>query len=437
MEKLRHRINNYESAISPNLFDNIMAERNKKKQDSSIGFWMLALGTFALLAFANLQLSKNTIPIFTNTINTPVTPHTNTPKIKLNTHAVSPIIEQKMEEKSLTTKTSSISLNKKHDNKAIVPKNHLNLSSNIDKINIKKTPHNLSKNVASVKLTPNFEIPKTTSTLSIPLPTLLPKALLSSQPTPQYTLPNNDCYAFSGRSRNGNSNIFIDLWGSPDYVKSNLTAKTPEYKTYPKNRTESENYEFSYSAQFGIGLETGLGVVIRSGVNYSQYESRFHTSNPDYKKVTIEQIFDNMGNPIRIDTITTIGSLDVQHYNTHKYIGVPLTLGYTTSGRKLDIGINVGAQFNINTISKGRFLGTDLQTTDFTLFQNSDKSAYKTKIGVQGIANLTFAYELGNHFDLILAPHVKLTPHSIAVKDYPITEKLMTTGLWIGTRIRF
>ena len=435
MKNFRHRINNYESAISPNLFDNIMAER-KKKQDTSVGFWAITISVFALLAFATLQTSLKQESITPSSHEAPVAVNnTSTPKQLSESNTTIALIEQQSSTNQTTlspNSTASIKKNSTKTTSTVAHSRRPKLANSIpQKINyspIQKT--NSAKTNSTAVPNRAFTSP------SIPLPTMLPTALLSERPIIN-PFPNNDCYTFTGRNRNGNSKLFIDFLGSPDYVNSKLTPKSSENQNYKKSRAGTENYEFSYSGQFGIGLETGSGVVIRSGVNYSRYESRFRKSDPDFKKVSIEQIFDQQGNLIRTDTITTIGTLDIQHYNTHKYIGIPLTLGYTTSGRKLDIGVNVGAQFNIQTSSKGRFIGADLQTTDFTLFQNSNKPAYKTQIGIQGIANLTFAYEIGEHFDLILAPHVKFTPSSITTNDYPLTEKLITTGLWLGGRVRF
>ena len=438
MKKIKHIINNHESAISPNLFDNIMAERNRRKKDPTVGFWLLSLSILSMLTVVSYFASTNNSSDLSATINEPIAANTIEPKVNLETRSIAPIVKQQTNTKeNIQTNTiSGKSTSFKKNPSALLQQ------PNITSKTLTQTTEIESNSAPTLSLPlPNIIanpiIANSATALSLPLPTLLPTALLASQPTIELPLPNNDCYTFTGRNRNGNSTFFIDFLGSPDYVKSNITAKTAEFKSYQKNRSATENYEFSYSAQFGVGLETGFGVVIRSGVNYSVYESRFHKSDPDFKKVTIEQIFDNQGNLLRIDTITTIGTLDIQHFNTHKYIGIPLTLGYTTSGRKLDIGVNLGAQFNIQTKSKGRFIGADAQTTDFTLFRNSQTPAYKTNIGLQGIANLTLAYEVTDHLDIIIAPHAKFTTKSITTKDNPLEEKLMTTGLWLGGRIRF
>ncbi len=434
MENFRHKINNFESPISPDLFDNIMAERNKKKRGFAAGFWLLGIGALALLTVTVYQFyGVNDTKITAAKTTTTTKPNSleTTKKLKYN-HQITDLQTPATSSPNLTKPTSSDRkfIPKTINSTIFTPKSQEN---NIFEESSRQT-NQQSTFVKTVAYSPKNRVALSPS---IPLPTLLPTALLAAQPTVKYGCPNNDCYAFNGRIRNGNSKLFIDLLGSPDFVNRKLSAKSSEFASYQKSRIATENYEFSYSAQLGIGLETGSGIVIRSGINYSQFESRFRKSDTDYKKVTIEQIFDNQGNPIRIDTVVTYGALDIQHYNTHKYIGIPLSLGYTTSGRKLDVGFNVGAQFNIQTTSTGRFIGTNLQTTDFAQAINGNKPAYKTKLGIQGIANITFAYEIGDHFDIILAPHVKFSPKTITTNDYPLNEKLTTTGLWIGGRIRF
>ncbi len=404
-----------------------MDKRNKKKRKPFAGFWLIATGCVFLFG-ASYFVFKDT-PHNTNTVQDTVVTTRTKQKTESNFHRIIPSKKQSNHTQKINQPNTKNQISTAITPSPTRPAQHTPKTIVINRSAIHQSVHAPAPSAINT--------PKNNSlfAVSLPLPTLLPTALLASQP--KITVPNNDCYAFTGRNRNGNSTLFVDALGSPDYVKRNITAKSAEFATYKKNRIETENYEFSYSAQLGIGLETGAGIVIRSGLNYSQYESRFRKSDPDFKKVTIEQIFDNNGNHIRSDTITTYGTLDIQHYNTHKYMGIPLTLGYTTSGRKLDIGIHIGAQFNIQTTSTGRFLAANLQTTDFANAVNENKSAYKTKLGIQGIANVTLAYELGDHFDIILAPHVKFSPKTITQTDYSLDEKLTTTGLWIGGRIRF
>lgn len=244
-----------------------------------------------------------------------------------------------------------------------------------------------------------------------------------------------DCYSFNRTMEQ--ISLFSDLLVSPDYITPSFEAKSKEYRNYIRQRKETEDYQLSYSTQIGLGVQTKRGLVFKVGANYSRYNTRFHKSNPSFKKIIIEQIFDNNGDFVREDTLTEIGTLDIQHFNKQEFIGIPLTVGYMTANQKLNIGFNLGVQLNIRMSTKGRIIGSDEQVSKMLISSINPNPVYKEKIGLQGIANFVLAYGLTSKFDLILSPHVKFMPKSITQETYPLRENLMTAGIWVGGRLHF
>lgn len=445
----KHIINNHESAVNPMLFDNIIAIRNQRKRKRIYFYWGITISAAVLFAFSAYALnhpyaSSNSTPIATQK----VAQNNETATIKYTTNQSQPV-SNPTQTTAPTSEATTASTTSKSPQTS--PFNNHSLALKVAPTKQKKAiptdypkmppsfSKEMSKDMAAKVSSPSviFAKDRLASKTLRPLPNSMAPALTLPNPNIFYSCPNNDCYAFTGRKRKGQSKFFIDLLGSPDYVKANMGAKSTEFNSYVKERLETEDFYTAYSAQFGLGVETGVGIIFRTGINLSRYETRFRKSDPNFKKVTIEQIFDANGNLIGTQTVTTYGSLDIQHYNRHQYIDIPLTIGITTSGRKIDFGINAGLQFNISTESTGRFIGLDHQTTNFTLYKTSSKPAYRTRISTQPIANVTMAYEINDHLDIIVAPHFKITPKSITTKDYPIDEQLMTAGLWIGGRYRW
>ncbi len=439
---ISHIINSFESPVNPALFDQIIKSRNARNRKKKWGIWasflaIFVMGTASFLFWGNPKPPKQTQkqPEMAT-----ATTHLNKKNLRQQPRQL-PLAEKSLSENPLAEKSAPQATPTKNRKQlaASFPKTHKSDAQNLAprQTNVANSPNqailpakNTTPAESSLKLAQKrTPVAKNTA--------LLPGLVAFMEPTPyQLPLPNHDCYSFNGRNRNP-STLFLDILGSPDWVQSTLATRTRDFNSYQTTRESTEKPEFSYSAQVGIGLETGSGIVFRTGVNYSRYETKFYKKDPAFKKVTINQIFDQQGNLIKLDTITTIGTYEIQHYNKQVFIGIPLTIGYTTAGKKLDIGLNMGLQFNIKNQADGRIIGTDGQVSNLTISSTNTKPIYKSNVGIQGIANLNLALEINKHLDLIVAPHVKITPNPITTTDYPLTEKLLTTGLWVGGRIRF
>lgn len=440
----QQRLENFSATVPAGAFEQIMAER-KKRRDKGFFFPFKTIFSLTLIMvlsflagnyFLSNQIAGNQ-PTNNNSNLVPVT------TIKTDTKTQEPTLSMTVE---TPTKAIDISKTTKRVIKTTTPPTGV-------KKTIKQSTPIITKSIATVdRVLPvinntNILVTKASSSIANRklakqlsfIPKIKLKSLIPDNSDAQLTdklqaLPD-ECYSF-GRQR-FYSNYYLDLLYSPNYSLRFLSTKDPEYIGYKKAREKTEDYYYAYSAGLRLGLVAESGFSLRVGFTYSRLTEIFnHLDKNTVQEITIWEI-----DPITLDTTgshteTVAGELYIKHYNTHTSFGLPVYLGYQTDGEDWVISANVGAQYNFQYKTEGRFLGTNLKPANYTIRENDPDKAFKDQIGIELLASFGVGYKITDGMQIVLEPNLRYTLNNISTPANPVEQKYLTMGIWAGLRFK-
>lgn len=446
----QQKLGNFSATVPAGAFEQIMAEREKRR-DKGFLFPFKTITSLALLfAFSLLAgnyffsdnmsnqpntNSNNFVPITTvekdtKTTNTTTTVETAVTKTKPVT-ATSEIITPKAKATTTTTiqpKKQPVPIIKES---VILPKKTIPVTTapiaSISKESISKNW--LSESLSKTKLTKQISFVPEIKLKSFILADS--KFNLSDK---LQALPD-ECYSF-GRQR-FYSSYYLDLLYSPNYSLPLLQAKNSEYVAYKKAREKTEEYNYAFSTGLRLGLVAESGFALRVGFTYSQLTEVFNLLDKNtFREITIWETDPITGDTTGSHTETVQGELYIKHYNTHTSFGLPIYLGYQTDGEDWVLSANVGAQYNFQYKTKGKFLGTNLKPADYTVRKDDPDKAFKDQIGIELLASFGIGYKITDGMQIVLEPNLRYTLNDISTPANPIEQKYLTMGIWGGLRFK-
>ncbi|MCI5084203.1 MAG: hypothetical protein MRY78_21055 [Saprospiraceae bacterium] len=247
----------------------------------------------------------------------------------------------------------------------------------------------------------------------------------------QLQITDTDCAKFGPEK----GQIFVDFLVSPDMALREMSPLNEEYRDYVRQRQNTEDPSFAFSAALRVSVVSGAGFVMRSGLSYSQINEKFEYVDQSVAITTIVEITNNMGEVIGMDTIEQTGVRKKITHNTLRTLDLPIIMGYEMYYEKFAFSINAGPYLNLRFDQTGDFLSPDdLQPVSYSSNDPNGVRAFKKQLGVGWFGSLGFQYNIDKKLFLLVEPYFKIYPKSFTRKDFAAQQRYFTTGLSIGLR---
>ena len=191
------------------------------------------------------------------------------------------------------------------------------------------------------------------------------------------------------------------------------------------------------------GLQAGLygrithrdiPVYLQTGILYSRISEKMDLAysyvRSDTTRGVISVTVSQMGDTITtiygdIVTETQVNGRTIRHH-FHRFLDLPLMLGYQHRGRYVDIGIEAGALINVFMRSSGYILDTPESFVNL-----NEQSPFKSRLGVSYVAGVNVSKPVGIG-SVYLALRYRHIPDNITVEQASIQQTYRQVGLNLG-----
>lgn len=168
--------------------------------------------------------------------------------------------------------------------------------------------------------------------------------------------------------------VFTPQWAQR-HLKSEGTINNyteTNWNNYIAERKNTENPEISFTAGLRGGYRFCNGISLRTGLLFSQIQETFRYQKTEEVSVTTQTTI----TIVHPDGSTTVevhnqqnqveGIRAITAYNKHRFLDIPLLLGYETQWGKWTINAEAGLWYNIGYWNRGKMLNfNDSLTHDF------------------------------------------------------------------------
>lgn len=230
----------------------------------------------------------------------------------------------------------------------------------------------------------------------------------------------------------------IEIYASPDLVMKNTTTNKPVSDYYLAKKDSSESKLASFTVGIRISKAIGENMVFKTGVQYSQANTKFSYRTENERKqttvITSRVIVRSPGDTIIVrDTSITeqIGYSVNTSYNKLSSIDIPILLGYEWSFNDWKIGLNAGPIINISSWQKGETLDTSFQPINFS---KSKATIFKKNMGLGLYGGLSIIKNIGANTSIFAEPYFRYNLFSITNSSSLINEKYKVAGVLLGVR---
>ncbi len=226
--------------------------------------------------------------------------------------------------------------------------------------------------------------------------------------------------------------VFADFSAGPQYSHKMLELRNNDFQPVLNAREDNESFMFSYNANARIGVKLANGLTGMAGISYDRYNERFDYFNPNEQLPieTIVIVVEGMDSVVNV-SIDAIGNHTVKHTNTLSFISIPLTVGYSILGEKVNLGIHGGVAVNLLFAKSGRIVNENgLQTLSGPV----KKETFRTNAGLSLMGGIVLEYKIDRELAFFVEPRFNYTLSSLTSKDYPIEQKYVNAGLNFGLR---
>ena len=221
---------------------------------------------------------------------------------------------------------------------------------------------------------------------------------------------------------------YIEIYGGPDIAFRSLSDTGNS--TYLQKRKESTKFSSAYSAGIRYTRVFGNGMSIRTGVNYSQINEKFTYVQGNLVQVTyiIDANGDTTGSYI------TTGTRYKTTHNKFRTIDVPLLIGYELGNGKFHANINAGVIINAYSWQKGEVLDASLKPVSITTGKANSPYQYKTNIGLGFMTGISAYYKLNEKIHILAEPYFRYSLSPMSKENLTFKQKYNTAGLRLGIR---
>jgi hypothetical protein len=226
----------------------------------------------------------------------------------------------------------------------------------------------------------------------------------------------------------GNKTYF-ELYGGPDYAFRSLhdTANS----AYLQKRKESTRFKTGFSAGVRYTRVFKNSMSVRTGVNYSQINEKFTFNQGNIVQVTY--IINNNGDTI--GSYTTTGSRHKTTINRYRSVDIPVVIGYELGNGKLHANINAGAVVNIYSWQKGDVMDMNGNPVTITTGKSPSKYQFKTNAGIGFIGAVSVYYKLNDRLHIMAEPYFRYNLSQMNKEEITLKQKYHTAGLRLGIRL--
>ena len=191
----------------------------------------------------------------------------------------------------------------------------------------------------------------------------------------------------------------------------------------------------AFSGALRLSMVSDKGLAVRTGINYSQINEKFTYFSGSEEIIQYINRYDQDGNVIGTDTLIEVGARHKVTHNQYRMLDIPFLLGYEIGKGRLGVSLNGGAYLNLLFRQKGDFLSPqDLRPVSFDSGNPDAYPAFKQQVGLGWYGSIGFAYRTSANLQIVLEPHFKIFPKSVTRDQYAVTQRYMSTGLFIGLR---
>ncbi len=225
--------------------------------------------------------------------------------------------------------------------------------------------------------------------------------------------------------------LFFDLTASPDFALRSIRPKDEQSLPLALKRLETESAKQSYSLGSIFSLVSPHGWSFRTGFEYTQINERFAYQGDVEERVIIEVIYNDQGQIIGTDTTYESYAPYYASNNLYRLFDIPLLVGYQLDLKKFALTFHGGTYVNLFLAPEGRFFSPELQPVSF-----EEVPAFRKRASLSLAAAFGINYRLSSRLNLVFEPKFRYFFGPITTKDYLLEQQYMVVGLNLGARLR-
>ena len=234
----------------------------------------------------------------------------------------------------------------------------------------------------------------------------------------------------SEKNTAGNKRYF-EIYAGPDYAFRNITDTGNS--AYLQKRKESSRFTSAFSTGIRYTKVFNNGMSFRTGINYSQINEKFKYAEGNI----IQVVYITNSNGDTTGSFTTSGTRYKTTFNKFRTIDIPLMIGYEMGNSRLHVNFNAGAIVNLYSWQKGDVLDTAYKPVNITTGNSTSPYQFKTNMGIGFIGAVSVYYKLTNRLHLLAEPYFRYNFSPASKTDLTLKQKFTTAGLRIGLRLDF
>ena len=250
--------------------------------------------------------------------------------------------------------------------------------------------------------------------------------------------PDNGCANFGQK---GKSYFTVEAVVGPDYSFKSMNARSTEPSDYIGARETSETLQLGFSGGARVSLVTPSGMILKSGLMYAQINEKFEYSTETIVSESEMPIMDTIINGPAdttflsgVVTVTQVENQVAKSYNQYRMVDVPFLIGYGIEKGKFNLELNTGVLVNVLFRQRGRILDPSLNPVVIT---DNAQNYFNKTIGLSVYGSVGLVFRTGVDWAFIVEPNVRYQFNPITKSTYPIIQKHLTAGLYLGGRYYF
>lgn len=232
--------------------------------------------------------------------------------------------------------------------------------------------------------------------------------------------------------------MYLELGAGPEYYQRELLTKAPAAADYRQMRENTETLLVGTQALLRFSMISPHGVVVRSGLQWSQQRENFVYSLPPVTTITLQPQLGPNGQVLRVDTLRQTVQQNLASRNRFTAISIPVVLGYERQWGDFTLALNGGVLLNMAFNQQGSFLAPNDfgQTVNFSSNRPDAYPAFRNRLGVGAYASATLSYPVLPGLRVVVEPFFRWGGGSVTAPDYLLAQNYHSQGLTLGLRKR-
>ena len=222
---------------------------------------------------------------------------------------------------------------------------------------------------------------------------------------------------------------YVEIYGGPDFAFRSF-SDTPN-SAYLEKRKESTSISSAFSADLRYTRVFNNGISFRTGINYSQINEKFSFVQGNI----IQVVYVTDANGDTTGSYTTTATRYKKTFNRYRSIDVPVLIGYEIGNGRLHTNINAGAIINVYSWQQGDLLDKSLQPVNINTGGTKSPYQFKTNIGLGFMGAVSLYYKLNNKLHLLAEPYFRYNFSPMSKAELTLKQKYSSAGIRLGVRM--